>query len=313
MKKIICFLAAVSLTCAVSAFSEPPAIERLHEAFYNDTKIPAPDYEALYQAACREAETLVPEAASGSAQGSGAGANSAVNASAPASLSANANDTAANAATSDNAASLSVNAATRHTAGANATAAAEAVKSAANAWCKYLMARILSQNGNNAEAEKLCDECIQQAEAALKAEGLSANEKACILLVKTDGIALNCNLKPFSYMLAHGLDVKKYAEEVLELSPKCGPAVFLAGAQLVYAPAPFNNYKKGAAYMISALNDPKMQLSKTDIFDFSCAAATCLLNSKHPEDALPYLEKAASIFPDNAMLKGLLADYNRIQ
>ena len=303
MKKIICFLAAVSLTCAVSAFSEPPAIERLHEAFYNDTKTPAPDYEALYQAACREAETLVPEAASGSAQGSGAGANSAVNANTPASLSANASA----------AASLSANAATSHPAGANANTAAEAVKSAANAWCKYLMARILSQNGNNAEAEKLCDECIQQAEAALKAEGLSANEKACILLVKTDGIALNCNLKPFSYMLAHGLDVKKYAEEVLELSPKCGPAVFLAGAQLVYAPAPFNNYKKGAVYMISTLNDPKMQLSRTDIFDFSCAAATCLLNSKHPKDALPYLEKAAAIFPDNAMLKGLLADYNRIQ
>ena len=269
MKKIICILAAVFFTCAVSAFSEPPAIARLHEAFYNDTKIPAPDYEALYQAACREAETLVPEAASSTA--------------------------------------------TSLSAGTNANAAAEAVKSAANAWCKYLMARILSQNGNNAEAEKLCDECIQQAEAALKAEGLSANEKACILLVKTDGIALNCNLKPFSYMLAHGLDVKKYAKEVLTLSPKCGPAVFLAGAQLVYAPAPFNNYKKGAAYMISALNDSKMQLSRTDVFDFSCAAATCLLNSKHPEDALPYLEKAAAIFPDNAMLKGLLADYNGIQ
>ncbi len=175
------------------------------------------------------------------------------------------------------------------------------------------MARILSLNGNNAEAEKLCDECIQQAEEAYKTAGLTENEKACILLVKTDGIALNCNLKPFSYMLAHGLDVKKYAEKVLSHSPKCGSAVFLAGAQLVYAPAPFNNYKKGAEYMISALNDSRMQLLKTDVFDFSCAAATCLLNSKHPKDALPYLEKAAAIFPDNAMLKGLLADYNSLK
>ncbi len=168
------------------------------------------------------------------------------------------------------------------------------------AWCYYILSNTWYNLENPTKTEEACDLAVQYAK---QARNLKENEDS--LLIYINAIGQNCQVKPFTYLTAHGVEVGPTAKKIIKLNPKNGRAVFLRDSQDVYAPAPFNNYKRGADNMKKILADNTLNMPPQVLFDVLCAETFALIKLDKKNEARSYLEQARLLFPNNKSLKKL--------
>ncbi|MBO5137281.1 MAG: hypothetical protein J6B81_02115 [Spirochaetaceae bacterium] len=167
--------------------------------------------------------------------------------------------------------------------------------------CEYIMGRAYSYASDKKNASTHYDVGMDYAETASE---IKDSPKA--RLIYLENLSQNCSVKPTSFVLAYGPKIAGLAKKILKQDPTCGAAMFILNAQHIFAPIPFNNYKKGIKEMQAILKTPNIVLEKDDSFNIFCAIAYAYLKQDEKSKALPYLEKAKNIYPTNVFLKELL-------
>ncbi len=160
--------------------------------------------------------------------------------------------------------------------------------------CEYYMGRSYFYRENNDLAGKHYDKGLEYAQKAL-----DTKRGAEALLMYAENLSQNCAVKPTSYAIANGLSIGGYAKDALKIEKNNAAAMYLLAAQNIYAPAPFHNHRKGIAEMKDILNTPNINLAKDDEFNVTSSIAYGYIQRKEYDEALPWIEKALVVYPQN--------------
>jgi tetratricopeptide (TPR) repeat protein len=165
--------------------------------------------------------------------------------------------------------------------------------------CEYMMGRVYQYEERKDEA------------AARYAEGMAWAEKALDAGAGAEGwqmlgenISQSCAVRSVSYAMANGLKVEKYAKNALNLNARNAAAQYMMAARWVYAPSPFNNFRKGIQMMEEILVNGDLQ--KDDLFNVYSAIGYAYRQQKKFTEARPWVLKALEVYPTNKFAQGLL-------
>lgn len=167
--------------------------------------------------------------------------------------------------------------------------------------CEYMMGRAYQYEEQKDKAGSCYDKGIELAQKSLdirpSAEGWQ---------MLADNISQNCAVKSTGYAISNGTKVQTYSENGLKLNPNNAACQYMIAARYVFAPSPFNNYKKGIQMMedITKNNDAGMQ--KDDRFNVYSAIGYAYFQQKKYQDAKPWLQKALEVYPTNKFVKDML-------
>jgi tetratricopeptide (TPR) repeat protein len=165
--------------------------------------------------------------------------------------------------------------------------------------CEYLMGRALLFEKRENEAGVHFAEGMRLAEKALAAAPSAAG-----WLLLAENLSQNCVVRHWSYAMANGLDVDKFAKNALVLDSRNAAAQYLIAARWVFAPAPLHNHRKGIQMMEAILTDCDME--KDDHFNVYSAIAYAYIQQKKYADARPWLLRSLEVYPSNKFAAELL-------
>jgi tetratricopeptide (TPR) repeat protein len=165
--------------------------------------------------------------------------------------------------------------------------------------CEYMMGRAYQYEERKDEAAARYAEGIVWAERALE-----AGESTTSWQMLAENISQSCAVKPVSYAMANGLKVEKYAKNALKLDSRNAAALYMMAARWVFAPSPFNNYKKGIQMMEDIIIQGNME--QDDRFNVYSAIGYAYYQQKRYAEARPWFLKSLEIYPTNKYVRGLL-------
>lgn len=113
-----------------------------------------------------------------------------------------------------------------------------------------------------------------------------------------ENISQICTMKSAAWVIANGLKVEQYAKKGLAYNSRNAACSYLIAARWVYAPAPFNNIKKGINEMKTILSG-SYDIQKDDYFNIYYAIAYAYNRTNQTDEVMPWLEKALAIYPTN--------------
>jgi len=175
--------------------------------------------------------------------------------------------------------------------------------------CEYLMGRVLQYYERNKEARVHYDEGMRLAEKALNtvpdtAAASAVATSAAAWLLRSQNLSQLCSLGPWTYTVAHGLDVEKFARNALAIDSRNAAAQYIVAARWVYAPSPWNDLKKGIDMMKAIPENSDME--KDDYFNVYSAVGYGYIQQKKYDEARPWVLKAMEIYPTNKFAAELL-------
>jgi len=165
--------------------------------------------------------------------------------------------------------------------------------------CEYFMGRAFQFEKRNNEAFASYQEGIKFAEKAL---GTAPSDGAWVM--RAENLSQSCAVGTVAYAMANGLNVEKFAKNALALNSRNAAAQIIIAARWVYAPAPFNNHRKGIEMMTDILE--KGDMEKDDHFNVNTAIGYAYIQQKKYADARPWLLKSLEIYPSNKFIAELL-------
>jgi tetratricopeptide (TPR) repeat protein len=165
--------------------------------------------------------------------------------------------------------------------------------------CEYMMGRAYQYEERKNEAAARYAEGITWAEKALDA---GAGAEAWQMLA--ENISQSCAVRSVSYAMANGLKVEKYAKNALELEARNAAALYMVAARWVFAPSPFNNYKKGIQMMEEIITGGDME--RDDRFNVYSAIGYAYYQQKKFTEARPWFLKSLEVYPTNKYARNLL-------
>jgi tetratricopeptide (TPR) repeat protein len=167
--------------------------------------------------------------------------------------------------------------------------------------CEYMMGRAYQYEGRREDAAARYERGIAWAEKSLDAENTDEGWQ-----MLAENISQSCAVRPASYAMANGLKVERYAKQALEINPRNGAAQYMLAARYVYAPAPFNNLRRGIQMMEDMLAENHEGLQKDDRFNVYSAIGYAYVQQKNYPQAKPWLEKSLTLYPTNKYVRALL-------
>jgi tetratricopeptide (TPR) repeat protein len=158
--------------------------------------------------------------------------------------------------------------------------------------CEYMVGHAYEDEGRKSDAASHYAEGIRWAEMALE-----SGEQAEAYQMLAENISRSCAVRSTAYVMSNGLKVEKYAKKALEIEGRNAAAQIMIASRWIYAPAPFNNIKKGIQMMEAVLSsgDP----DKDDIFNIYFALGYAYTQQKKYQEARPWLLRALEIYPTN--------------
>jgi tetratricopeptide (TPR) repeat protein len=165
--------------------------------------------------------------------------------------------------------------------------------------CEYMMGRAYQYEERKDEAAARYEEGIRWAEKALEA---GAGAEGWQML--GENISQSCAVRSVSYAMANGLKVEKYAKNALGLDARNAAAQYMLAARWVYAPSPFNNFRKGIQMMEEILVHGDLQ--KDDLFNVYSAIGYAYYQQKKYTEARPWVLKSLEVYPTNKFARSLL-------
>jgi tetratricopeptide (TPR) repeat protein len=166
--------------------------------------------------------------------------------------------------------------------------------------CEYFMGRALHYEKREKEANVHYHEGIRLAQRALQTAP-SAEAWA----MRAENLSQTCSIGPWTYTVANGLDVEKFAKNALALNSRNAAAQYMVAARWVFAPAPFSNIRRGIEMMEAILVNG--DTDKDDLFNIYSAIGYGYIQQKKITDARPWLLKSLEIYPTNKFAAELLA------
>ena len=166
--------------------------------------------------------------------------------------------------------------------------------------CEYLMGRALHYEKKNDEARAHYREGIKLAE---KANAASPGAEAWLL--RSENLSQDCSIGPWTYTVANGLDVEKFAKNALSLNNRNAAAQYIVAARWVFAPKPFADHEKGIKMMKEIPKNGDME--KDDSFNVYLAIGYGYIQQKKFDEARPWILKSLEIYPSNQYAAELLA------
>jgi tetratricopeptide (TPR) repeat protein len=167
--------------------------------------------------------------------------------------------------------------------------------------CEYMMGRAYQYEERKAEAAARYEAGMGWAEKALD---IRAGAEAWQMLA--ENLSQACAVKSVSFAMANGLKVEKYAKQALSLDPQNAAAQIMLASRWVYAPSPFNNYRRGIAMMEEVVKNPHWKIQKDDQFNACSAIGYAYTQQKKYAEARPWLEEALAVYPTNKYVRSLL-------
>jgi tetratricopeptide (TPR) repeat protein len=167
--------------------------------------------------------------------------------------------------------------------------------------CEYMMGRAYLYEERKTEAAERFEAGMDWAEKSLEA---GADAEGWRMLA--ENLSQLCTVKPVSFVMTNGLNVEKYSKKALELDPRNAGAQYMIAARWVFAPSPFNNFKRGIRMMEDLVTNTAWKLQKEDPFNACIAIGYAYVEQKKYEDAKPWLERALAIYPTNKYVRSLL-------
>jgi len=164
--------------------------------------------------------------------------------------------------------------------------------------CEYMMGRAYQYEDRKNEAITRYDEGIKMAERALE---IKPSAEAWVMLA--ENISQSCVVRPVSYAMTNGLKVEKYAKNALALDSKNAAAKILIAVRWVYAPSPFNNYRKGIEMLSVIPNESNME--KDDMFNTNLAISYAHIQRKNSAEGRHWLQRALELYPTNKFAQSL--------
>jgi tetratricopeptide (TPR) repeat protein len=165
--------------------------------------------------------------------------------------------------------------------------------------CEYMMGRAYQYEERKNEAAARYEEGMRWAEKALES---GAGAEGWQLLA--ENISQSCAVRTAAYAMANGLKVERYAKNALELDTRNAAAQYLLAARWVYAPSPFNNFRKGIQMMEDILTNGDLQ--KDDIFNVYSSIGYAYTQQKKYTEAKPWFLKSLEVYPTNKYVRTLL-------
>ena len=178
----------------------------------------------------------------------------------------------------------------------------------AKARYEFILGRTWFYQNEKDKAGSHYDRGMEYAELAIKEKSDAQSQ-----LIYAENISANCAVKPVSYVLTWGVKINGLAKKVTEYDSKNGAAYYMLNAQDVYAPAPFNNHKRGIKKMSELLNNPNVTLDKDDEFNVISSIGYAYLQLKNYPEAIKWLEDSLKIYPDNQYVQSLVAECKSAQ
>ena len=169
--------------------------------------------------------------------------------------------------------------------------------------CEFFMGRALLFEERNQQARPHFAEGLRLAEGVIQT---APNAEAWVL--RAENLAHLCQIGPWSFTVANGLDVDKFAKNALNLNRRNAAAQYLVAARWVFAPAPFHNHRRGIEMMEAITRNSDMQ--KDDRFNVFSAIGYAYLQQNKPAEARPWVLRAQEIYPSNKFAAELLAKTN---
>ena len=168
--------------------------------------------------------------------------------------------------------------------------------------CEYMMGRAYQYEERKREAAARYEAGIAWAEQALEVRpGAEAYQ------MLAENISQSCAVRPVSYAMANGLKVERFAKNALELNPRNTASQIMIASRWVYAPAPFNNYRKGIQMMEDIAGRYDRDLHRDDRFNVYSAIGYAYVQQKKYAEARPWLVRALGVYPTNQFAQSLLA------
>ncbi|MDR0290915.1 MAG: tetratricopeptide repeat protein [Treponema sp.] len=165
--------------------------------------------------------------------------------------------------------------------------------------CEYFMGRVLHREERNDEARVHYLEGINFAEKTLAA---APGADAWVMLA--ENLSQACAVSPWTYMIANGLNIEKFAKNALSFNSRNAAAQYLIAARWVFAPAPLHNHRKGIQMMEAIL--PEGDMEKDDRFNIYSAIGYAYVQQKRYAEARPWILRSLEIYPTNKYANDLL-------
>jgi len=164
---------------------------------------------------------------------------------------------------------------------------------------EYFMGRALLFEERNPEARTHFSEGLRLAQLTVQ-QAPSAQAWA----LRGDNLAHLIQASNWTFAMANGLDVEKFANSALAIDGRNAAAKYLIASRWVFAPSPFNNINRGIDMMQAILRENNME--KDDLFNVNSAIGWGYLQQRKYEEAKPYIRRAIEVYPTNVWAAELL-------
>ena len=169
---------------------------------------------------------------------------------------------------------------------------------------EFLMGKALQEEERDGEARVHYSEGMRLAEQALDAAPSSD-----AWLLRAMNLSQLCSLGPWTFTVANGMNVERFARHALDFNSRNASAQYLIAARWVFAPSPFSNHRRGVQMMKDILDNG--DLGKDDLFNIYSAIGYGYVQQRRFDDARPWLVKALEIYPTNQYAADLLNQNRR--
>ena len=169
--------------------------------------------------------------------------------------------------------------------------------------CEYFMGRAFLFEERNNEARTHFSEGLRIVEGLIQT---APSAEAWVL--RAENLSHLCQISTMAFVMSNGLKIEEYANAALQYNSRNAAAQFLIAARWVYAPAPFNNHKKGIEMMSAIIQNGDM--SRDDRFNVYSAIGYAYLQQKNNAEARRWLRRSLEVYPTNKYVNGLLNGIN---
>jgi tetratricopeptide (TPR) repeat protein len=169
--------------------------------------------------------------------------------------------------------------------------------------CEYMMGRAYQYEDNKDRAAALYENGMNYAQEALDTQASSEGWQ-----MLAENISQSCAVRSAAWAMANGLKVERYAKNALNIDSGNTAAQYMIAARYVYAPSPFNNYRRGIQMMEAIARDFDHRLQRDDRFNVYSSIGYAYHQQKRNGDAKTWFAKALEVYPDNKFVGTLLAE-----
>jgi tetratricopeptide (TPR) repeat protein len=135
---------------------------------------------------------------------------------------------------------------------------------------------------------------------------VAASPSADAWVLRAENLAHLIQTSGWAFAMSNGLDVERFARNALELDRRNAAAQYLIAARWVFAPRPFNNFRRGVEMMEAIFSEGDM--GRDDHFNVASAIGWAHVQQRNFGDAVPWLERALAVYPTNRFAADLLAE-----